>query len=80
MANFEQTFKNIDDLLYKDSGADSEIDYIEQSSWILFLRYLDSLEQDKKDEAESLTTLCEIQEPEDKWFAYFKQMGMKGVR
>ena len=29
MANFEQTFKNIDDLLYKDSGADSEIDYIE---------------------------------------------------
>ena len=52
MANFEQTFKNIDDLLYKDSGADSEIDYIEQSSWILFLRYLDSLEQDKKDEAE----------------------------
>lgn len=34
----------------------------------------------KKDEAESLTTLCEIQEPEDKWFAYFKQMGMKGVR
>ena len=44
MANFEQTFKNIDDLLYKDSGADSEIDYIEQSSWILFLRYLDSLE------------------------------------
>ena len=34
----------------------------------------------KKNEAESLTTLCEIQEPEDKWFAYFKQMGMKGVR
>lgn len=52
MSNFTQTFKNIDDLLYKDSGADSEIDYIEQSSWILFLRYLDSLEQDKKDEAE----------------------------
>jgi hypothetical protein len=25
---FEQTFKNIDDLLYKDSGADSELDYI----------------------------------------------------
>ena len=34
----------------------------------------------KKDEAESLTTLCEIQEPEDKWFVNFKQMGMKGVR
>ena len=52
MSNFAQTFKNIDDLLFKDSGADSEIDYIEQTSWVLFLRYLDALEQDKKDEAE----------------------------
>lgn len=52
MSTFEQTFKNIDDLLFKDSGADSEIDYIEQTSWILFLRYLDQLEQDKADEQE----------------------------
>lgn len=50
--NFEQTFKNIDDLLYKDSGADSELDYIGQTSWVMFLRYLDELEQDKADEAE----------------------------
>jgi len=49
---FEQTFKNIDDILYKDAGADSELDYIGQTSWILFLRYLDELEMDKKDEAE----------------------------
>lgn len=49
---FEQTFKNIDDILYKDSGADSELDYIGQTSWILFLRYLEDLEQDKADEAE----------------------------
>ncbi|WP_281980760.1 N-6 DNA methylase [Tenacibaculum mesophilum] len=49
--SFEQTFKNIDDLLYKDSGADSELDYIGQTSWVLFLRYLDELEQDKTDEA-----------------------------
>ena len=34
----------------------------------------------EKDEAESLTTLREIQQPEDKWFVYFKQMGMKGIR
>lgn len=52
MSNFTQTFKNVDDLLFKDSGADSEIDYIEQTSWVLFLRYLDALEQDKQDEAE----------------------------
>lgn len=50
--SFEQTFKNIDDLLYKDSGADSELDYIGQTSWVMFLRYLDELEQDKADEAE----------------------------
>jgi type I restriction enzyme M protein len=49
---FEQTFKNIDDLLYKDSGADSELDYIGQTSWVMFLRYLDELEQDKTDKAE----------------------------
>ena len=50
--SFEQTFKNIDDLLYKDSGADSELDYIGQTSWVMFLRYLDELERDKADEAE----------------------------
>jgi len=48
---FEQTFKNIDDILWKDPGCDSELDYIGQSSWIMFLRYLDELEQDKADEA-----------------------------
>ncbi len=49
--SFEQTFKNIDDLLYKDAGADSELDYIGQTSWVMFLKYLDELEQDKADEA-----------------------------
>ena len=49
---FEQTFKNIDDILFKDSGADSELDYIGQTSWVMFLRYLDELEQDKADAAE----------------------------
>lgn len=48
---FEQTFKNIDDVLYKDAGADSELDYIEQTSWVLFLKYLDDLEKDKSDAA-----------------------------
>jgi len=48
---FEQTFKNIDDILYKDSGADSELDYIGQTSWVLFLRYLHDLELEKADEA-----------------------------
>lgn len=48
---FEQTFKNIDDVLYKDAGSDSELDYIGQTSWVLFLKYLDDLEKDKEDAA-----------------------------
>ena len=49
--NFEQIFKNIDNVLYTDAGADSEIDYISQTSWVLFLRYLHDLEQDTADAA-----------------------------
>ena len=49
---FEQTFKNIDDILHKDAGCTSELDYTEQSSWLLFLKYLDALEADKATEAE----------------------------
>ena len=49
---FEQTFKNIDDVLWKDAGCSSELDYVEQTSWILFLKYLDDFEKDKKTAAE----------------------------
>jgi type I restriction enzyme M protein len=49
---FEQAFKNIDDVLWKDAGCTSELDYTEQSSWLLFLKYLDSLENDKAVEAQ----------------------------
>jgi type I restriction enzyme M protein len=48
---FEQTFKNIDEVLWKDAGCTSELDYTEQTSWLLFLKYLDALEQDKATEA-----------------------------
>jgi type I restriction enzyme M protein len=54
---FEQIFKNIDDILYKDAGCDSELDYTAQTSWILFLRYLDELEEQKK----SIATLTDRQ-------------------
>lgn len=49
---FEQTFKAIDDVLWKDAGCSSELDYTEQTSWMLFLKYLDDLEQERKLEAE----------------------------
>jgi type I restriction enzyme M protein len=48
---FEQAFKNIDDVLFKDAGCDSELDYIEQTSWVLFLKYLNDLEQEKAEKA-----------------------------
>jgi len=49
---FEQTFKNIDDIFHKDAGCSSELDYAEQSSWMLFLKYIDDLEHEKSLEAE----------------------------
>ena len=49
---FEQAFKNIDDVLRKEDGCTTELDYTEQSSWLLFLKYLDELEQDRAMEAE----------------------------
>lgn len=49
---FEQAFKNIDDILHKDAGCSSELDYTEQTSWMLFLKYLDDLESERALEAE----------------------------
>ena len=49
---FEQTFKNIDNVLFKDAGCSSELDYVEQTSWILFLKYLNDLEKERKTKAE----------------------------
>jgi type I restriction enzyme M protein len=49
---FEQTFKNIDDVLWKEAGCTTELDYTEQTSWLLFLKYLDDLEQERSLEAE----------------------------
>lgn len=65
---FEQTFKNIDDILHKDAGCGSELDYVEQTSWVLFLKYLDDLEKDKKTAAElSGKTYTNIIAPEYQW-------------
>jgi len=62
---FEQTFKNVDDVLWKEAGCSSELDYTEQSSWMLFLKYLDDLEQERAMEAELVSKPYEflIDEP-----------------
>ena len=65
---FEQTFKNIDDILWKDAGCSSELDYVEQTSWILFLKYLDDYEKDKRAAAElSGKTYSNILNPQFRW-------------
>ena len=65
---FEQVFKNIDDILHKDAGCGSELDYVEQTSWILFLKYLDDLERDKETAALlSGKTYEKIVEPKFQW-------------
>src|ERR1039457_4270400 len=48
---FEQAFKNIDDILRKEAGCTTELDYTEQTSWLLFLKFLNGLEQDLPDQA-----------------------------
>jgi type I restriction enzyme M protein len=65
---FEQTFKNIDDILHKDAGCGSELDYVEQTSWVLFLKYLDDLEIDKATAAELMgKSYTPIIAPEYQW-------------
>ncbi|MAO13708.1 class I SAM-dependent DNA methyltransferase [Marinobacter sp.] len=49
---FEQTFRNIDDVLWKEAGCATELDYTEQTSWMLFLKYMDDLEFERSQEAE----------------------------
>ena len=49
---FEQAFKNIDDVLWKEAGCTTELDYTEQTSWMLFLKYLDDLEHERTLQAE----------------------------
>ena len=49
---FQQTFNNLDNVLRQEAGCTTELDYTEQSSWMLFLKYLDDLEQERALQAE----------------------------
>ncbi|HEX6914981.1 MAG TPA: N-6 DNA methylase [Chitinophagaceae bacterium] len=65
---FENTFKNIDDILHKDAGCGSELDYVEQTSWVLFLKYLNDLEKDKETAARLKgKTYNPLVKPEFRW-------------
>ncbi len=51
LSMFEQVFRNVDDVLRKEAGCTTELDYTEQTSWLLFLKYLDGMGQDRAVEA-----------------------------
>lgn len=76
---FESAFKNIDDILRKDKGCSTELDYVEQSSWVLFLKYLDDLESDRESAA-VLTgeTYRPLLTPEYRWSAWAAPKGADG--
>lgn len=45
---YEQIFNSIDDILWNEAGCSTELDYVEQTSWLLFLKYLDDLEHERE--------------------------------
>ena len=45
---YKNAFRNIDDTLREDAGCVGELDYVEQTSWILFLKYLDDYEDNQE--------------------------------
>lgn len=52
MSNLQQRFKRIDNILLEDAGTNGPNDYMTQISWLLFLKYLDDLEETRQHEAQ----------------------------
>jgi len=76
---FEQIFKRVDDVLWKDAGCGSELDYVEQTTWILFLKYIDDLEKEKETSAELAgKTYVSIISPEFQWSVWAVPKGKDG--
>ena len=81
LEGYQQVFKSMDDILRKDAGCTTELDYTEQSSWLLFLKYLDALEADREQEA-VLTgkSYSWILAPEYRWSAWAAPRKANGER
>lgn len=76
---FEQTFKNLDDIMFQEPGCNSELDYAEQSSWLLFLKYLDDLEAEREVNAKiSGEAHTPIFKPEFRWSSWAKPVRADG--
>lgn len=49
---YDNAFNQIEKDLRAEDGVASELDYVEQTSWVLFLKYLHDLENERRDRAE----------------------------
>ena len=49
---YDAAFNNIENILRAEDGIANELDYVEQISWLLFLKYLSDLETERKTRAE----------------------------
>lgn len=68
MSNIQAVFKRIDNILHEDAGTNGANDYMSQMSWILFLKYLDELEDTRKHDAVFAGQLYEpLFKPEFQW-------------
>jgi type I restriction enzyme M protein len=76
---YEQAFKNIENVLFKEAGCTTELDYTEQTSWVLFLKYLDGLEQERAMEAQLAGKKhAFILEPQYRWESWACPKGKDG--
>jgi type I restriction enzyme M protein len=76
---FEQVFKNVDDVLRKEAGCTTELDYTEQTSWLLFLKYLDGLERERDIKAQlEGRAYAHILEPQYRWESWAAPKGKDG--
>ena len=49
---YENAFNSIERELRNEDGIANELDYVEQISWVQFLKYLHDLETERRDRAE----------------------------
>lgn len=51
---YENAFNSIEHQLRAEEGIANELDYFEQTSWVLFLKYLPDLETERRDPRPSI--------------------------
>lgn len=70
---YENAFRTIEQTLRAEEGISNELDYVEQNSWVLFLKYFHDLETERQDRAEldgeSYTPIIDGEFRWDRWAA-----------